>query len=82
MTRARLGHTLATDAEGQEITLTQDEMEEVHQQGWRHHRTRAGQGHRRLVDLRANLAARILGQKAHHNSRCVYTADADTDADE
>ena len=79
MTCARLGHALATNTEGREITLTQDEMVQVHQQGWRRHRTRAGQSHRRLADLRANLAARILGRKAHHNSRCVYTADADTD---
>ena len=85
MTRARPGHIITINVEGlpracrkgREITLTQDEMVEVHQQAWRRHRTKPG--HRRLVALRANLAARILGRKAHHNSRCVYTADADTD---
>ena len=87
MNRVGPGHVITINVEGlprdcrkgREITLTQDEMVEVHQQGWRRHRTRAGRSHRRLVDLRANLMARILGRKAHHNSRCVYTADADTD---
>jgi hypothetical protein len=32
-----------------------------------------------MVDLQANLRARILGRKAHHCNRHVYTADAHTD---
>ena len=77
MTHARLEPITAISVKGREITLTQNEMVEVHQQGWRRHRGRSG--HRRLVDLRANLMARVLGRKVHHNSRYVYTADADTD---
>ena len=61
---------------GQAITLGRDEMLEIHQQAWWCHRARPG--HRRLVDLPATLMARILGRKACHDGRYIYTADADT----
>jgi hypothetical protein len=64
---------------GQEITLTLDEMLEVHWQAWRCHRARPGRRRRQLVDLQANLMTRILGRKARHSNRHVYTADAHTD---
>lgn len=76
MTRVRPGHITASDVEGRRITLTQDEMLDVYQRAWWLHRARPG--HRRLVGLRANLTARILGRKARHDSKCIYTADTDT----
>lgn len=77
MTRVRPERTTVTNVKGRQITLNRDEMVEIHQQAWRRHRARPG--YRRLVALRANLMARILGRKAHHDSKHVYTADADTD---
>jgi len=77
MTRVRPERTTAINVKGREIALTQDEVVEIHQQAWWCHRAKPG--YRRLAVLRANLMARILGRKAHHNSTYVYTADADTD---
>ena len=76
MTRSNLEHITATNVEGREITLTLDEMLGVYQQAWWCHRVRPGQ--QPLVGLRANLVARILGRKAHHDGKHVYVADADT----
>jgi hypothetical protein len=79
VTATRLHPITIANLLGQEITLTQEEMLEVHWQAWRCHRTRPGKRRRRLVDLQANLMTRILGRKARHGNRHVYTADAHTD---
>jgi hypothetical protein len=79
VTATRLHPITIVNLQGRETTLTLDEMLEVHWQAWRCHRARPGRRRRQLVDLRANLMARILGRKARHGNRHVYTADADTD---
>ena len=65
------------NVKGREIALTKNELVEIYQQAWRRHRARPG--YRQLVALRADLMARILGRKVRHDSKHVYTADADTD---